>query len=107
MKDSALGNRKYLNLITGKFNCEGRYTRLIRGTYHFKLGDSDVCLVEKYAGGSVCDRKVGGGVFCVSPDGIKLCGVQVFRMCNFSVPKIVAQIFNYVKKIKKFEAQHS
>jgi len=85
--------RLYKNRILRKRQCETRYTSLSRDRHRFKLGGKDACMVEEYSGGSSCDRENGGGVFCKDAKGlIELCGVQVFRLCDFSLPKIITDL---------------
>jgi len=66
----------------------------VRGKFPFALAPSDVCFVQQFSGGNTCDDTViGGGVVCSAPDGTSsLCGIQTFRLCDFSLPKIMANV---------------
>lgn len=64
--------------------CQKRMSWLSHAGYNIKVDRNIVCGVENYSGGSKCDRTTGGGLFCGG--GNTLCGVQVFRLCEFAVP---------------------
>jgi len=70
-----------------KADCQARMDRLKVIGHDIKVDDSLLCGVEVYSGGSTCDRELGGGVICKGKDGMdELCGVQVYRLCEYSIP---------------------
>lgn len=80
--------------ILEKEECQRRMTRLAKGQTQMggvsmKVKGDVLCGVEKFSGGSLCDRELGGGLICKGRDGKDvLCGVQVFRLCEWAIPNI-------------------
>jgi secreted trypsin-like serine protease len=70
--------------------CQRRMDRMSRIGFNFQIEKELLCGVETYSGGSTCDRELGGGVLCKGEGegGVydTLCGVQIFRLCEFSIP---------------------
>ncbi|CAL8133405.1 unnamed protein product [Orchesella dallaii] len=82
--------------ILGHTDCQNRLDRLSSIGYDIKLDKNVLCGVEKYSGGSLCDRELGGGLFCENDNGEEeLCGVQTFRLCEFSVPSAFLNVGKY------------
>ncbi|CAL8146223.1 unnamed protein product [Orchesella dallaii] len=69
--------------IIDKADCQTRMNRLGMLRLKSKVSDNIICGVEQYSGGSQCDRELGGGLIC---EGNVLCGVQSFRLCEWSLP---------------------
>ncbi|CAL8133433.1 unnamed protein product [Orchesella dallaii] len=73
--------------ILGHPECQRRISRLKAIGVDITVAEDILCGVERYSGGSICDRELGGGVFCKGAKGKEeLCGVQAFRLCEFAVP---------------------
>ncbi len=78
--------------ILDKEECQKRMTRVAKGEDtmgggSMKIGGDILCGVEKYSGGSLCDRELGGGLICKNEKNEDvLCGVQIFRLCEWSIP---------------------
>lgn len=70
--------------------CDRRTERMKNiGSLNFYVDwdDNILCGYERGSGGSICDRELGGGLICDGVNGeMILCGVQVFRLCEWSVP---------------------
>jgi len=67
--------------------CQRRIDRMDRIGLKTEVDEDLICGVEKYSGGSTCDRELGGGLICQGEGGRDtLCGVQIFRACRWSVP---------------------
>lgn len=63
------------------------------------------CGVERYSGGSICDRELGGGLICKEEGGggddrDVLCGIQTFRLCDSSMPSAFLNVGRYMDIIK-------
>jgi hypothetical protein len=103
MRNETQGLRRYENKILNRDNCEARFNRLtIKDTFNFNLGNTEMCIVEKYSGGSLCDRDVGGGVICNESGTRTLCGIQTFRLCTFSLPKVIVDVSKFASTITQF-----
>lgn len=82
-------------------DCQTRMNRMIRLGLDVKVDDNILCGVEKYSGGSLCDRELGGGLICKGNKGKDmLCGVQVFRLCELSIPNGFMNVAWYSDWIK-------
>jgi len=77
MRNANSDLRKFPSRVIDRSECEERYARFGANKLPFSIDDPDTCMVEKYSGGNDCDREIGGGVFCESPNGDNnvLCGV--------------------------------
>lgn len=74
--------------LLSQSDCQARMDRLSPIGYNVPVDDNILCGVENYSGGSMCDRELGGGLFCNG----ELCGVQVFRTCEFNVPNAFVDV---------------
>ncbi|CAL8133417.1 unnamed protein product [Orchesella dallaii] len=96
--------KRYGDLDKRSFNllshdkCQKRVDRLSYKQMNVTLDADLFCGVEKYSGGSLCDRELGGGLFC---DDGKLCGVQAFRLCEFNVPVVYIDVAQHADWIEK------
>jgi hypothetical protein len=96
--------RRYGNKLLNRANCEARFNALkVKESFSFNLERTEMCMVESYSGGSSCDRDVGGGVICKDDAGQKtLCGIQTFRLCTYSLPKVIIDVSKFATDINKF-----
>lgn len=84
--------------------CKKRIDRLSIGGYNLKYDENIICGVEKYSGGSLCDRQLGGALMCTKKKKEELCGIQVFRLCKSSIPSAflsVANLGDWIENSKK------
>ncbi|CAL8097801.1 unnamed protein product [Orchesella dallaii] len=73
--------------ISTQAECQRRIDRLAKIGIHMEFDDKVLCGVERYSGGSTCDRELGGGLICKGKNGKDtLCGVQIYRMCEWAGP---------------------
>jgi hypothetical protein len=96
--------RRYQNKLLNRANCEARFNALkVKESFSFQLERTEMCMVESYSGGSSCDRDVGGGVICKDDAGRKtLCGIQTFRLCSYSLPKVIIDVSKFASEINAF-----
>lgn len=82
-------------------DCQTRMNRMTRAGVDVTVDDNILCGVEKYSGGSLCDRELGGGLICKGNKGKDtLCGVQIFRLCELSIPNGFMNVAWYSDWIK-------
>lgn len=92
--------------ILDKRICQNRMARLLQedekmGGVSTVVSEDILCGVEKFSGGSRCDRELGGGLICKGKNGKDvLCGVQVFRLCEMSVANAFMDISKQVDWIR-------
>lgn len=86
--------------IMSQWDCQQRLNlyRALGGQVRFDVSKM-LCGVERYSGGSTCDREVGGGLICKDGGGDVLCGVQTFRHCDGSLPSHFASVVKYLNLI--------
>lgn len=102
------GRRSYGRLLERKFNiltrreCRKRLDRLHAVGVHVRMDPSKImCGVEVYSGGSTCDRELGGGLLCQNGRGEDvLCGIQMFRMCEMTLPSAFLNVGKYLELIQ-------
>lgn len=83
-------------------DCKKRLALISNTQIDIHLENGEVCGIEKYSGGSTCDRELGGGLLCRERNGkVTLCGVQSLRMCIFSVPSIFVDVSSNLDWIQK------
>lgn len=84
-RSSSLMQREFH--LLDKSECQVRMNRMKRGGLNVTVDENVLCGVEKFSGGSQCDRELGGGLICQGANGKEiLCGVQIFRLCEWSIP---------------------
>lgn len=95
--------------ILGKDECDTRMNRVGR-RYRVgrKIDRNFLCAVEKFSGGSLCDRELGGGLICKSDtnnegedDTEVLCGVQIFRLCESSIPNGFMDVSRFTEWVER------
>ncbi|ODM92577.1 Duodenase-1 [Orchesella cincta] len=73
--------------ISSREDCQRRIGRLTKIGINVQLDDNILCGVEKFSGGSTCDRELGGGLIGKGKNGMDiLFGVQIYRVCEWAVP---------------------
>jgi len=76
--------------------------RLSKIGVNIQVSKNILCGVERYSGGSTCDRELGGGLICPGKNGRDiLCGVQMYRLCEWSVPNGFVDVSQYTDWISK------
>ncbi|CAL8126218.1 unnamed protein product [Orchesella dallaii] len=89
-----------------KNECQRRVDKLSGAGYHIQLDENVICGVEWYSGGSMCDRELGGGLMCKDSNGEEvLCGIQVFRLCEYNAPNLFLNAGEYSDWIKSNAAR--
>lgn len=111
-QELSTGNRNY-DLVSRDFKilkmeeCRKRFERLeyvegmnTKGIQFEKF----LCGVERYSGGSTCDRELGGGLLGGTILDPVVYGIQSFRMCSTSTPNLfvnVAQYSDWIREVLK------
>jgi len=97
--------RREFTILT-KEECQRRMNLLEVYNMSEKVDEKVLCGVEKYSGGSICDRELGGGLLCKAKDGSNtLCGVQVYRLCDTSLPNNFANLEKHADWINEVKQQ--
>ncbi|CAL8140147.1 unnamed protein product [Orchesella dallaii] len=92
--------------ILDKDDCQRRMDRLENVKLNVTVDKELLCGVEKFSGGSQCDRELGGGLICEGKNGTDiLCGIQVFRLCEWAIPNGFLDIAQFSRWIKATIAQ--
>ncbi|CAL8140149.1 unnamed protein product [Orchesella dallaii] len=87
--------------ILDKDDCQRRMDRLEYVKLNVTVDRELLCGVEKFSGGSQCDRELGGGLICKGKNGSDtLCGIQVFRLCEWAIPNGFLDIAQFSRWIK-------
>ncbi|CAL8136227.1 unnamed protein product [Orchesella dallaii] len=107
LRDNDLGRKSELRKrefnISSQAECQKRIDRLVKVGVATKVAKNILCGVETYSGGSTCDRELGGGLICKGNNGKDvLCGVQVYRLCEWSVPNGFVDVAQYSTWIDNF-----
>jgi secreted trypsin-like serine protease len=71
-----------------------------------KISEREFCYVEKYSGGNLCDRSLGGPIISSLRGQNVIIGIQTFRFCGSSFPMLGVDVLHFEKEIRSIIEQN-